>query len=193
MTSTSSYCYRGLLICPSSKIDKPANNLFSGVDRHNTILLLIRGMKLVRSGVFCPMNRDKIMDKSTLLFCQSLGEVEMMFCLVRRLTPIGVGTARRAFAFAELATGGEPRSKSFLFIVVLDLELLLDLVLEMLEQRRAFACFPVSTRIGAAFRQSTSRSNFVPPNSSMGVPCRILWTVFATLPTPRWNAGLESS
>lgn len=27
----------------------------------------------------------------------------------------------------------------------------------------------------------------------MGVPCRILWTVFATLPTPRWNVGLDSS
>lgn len=49
------------------------------------------------------------------------------------LEPIGGVTARRAFAFAGLTAGGSFRSQSFLFIVILDLELLLNLFLEMLK------------------------------------------------------------
>lgn len=36
-------------------------------------------------------------------------------------------------------------------------------------------------------------SMFVPPSSSIGVPCRNLWYLLCTLWTVRWNDGLDKS
>lgn len=67
-----------------------------------------------------------------------------------------------------------------------------------LRLHRCFGSFNPSCSFNSLLKcvknlEPSGLSSFVPPISSMGMPCRTRCTVFATFSTPRWKTGLRSS